>query len=95
MTLLSTGFVGIGTTNPTQFKLQVAGNVGSDSNATYDLGSTGVAWRTVYVSGSVKLRGPGNTTATGSVEFADNSATAKWRIQWDSTSNSLDFNFVG
>ncbi|MFH1173249.1 MAG: tail fiber domain-containing protein, partial [bacterium] len=40
--------VGIGTTNPSSFKLQVAGHVGSQTDNTYDLGSTGIRWRDVW-----------------------------------------------
>lgn len=42
------GNVGIGTNNPSTFKLQVLGNVGPNTDNSYDLGSVGVKWRDVY-----------------------------------------------
>jgi len=42
------GSIGIGTTNPAFFTLQVAGNVGPDANNTYNLGSTSSDWSNVY-----------------------------------------------
>ncbi|MHB8831328.1 MAG: tail fiber domain-containing protein [Patescibacteria group bacterium] len=44
------GRVGIGTSNPSNFKLQIAGNVGPDANLTYDLGSSANRWKDLYVS---------------------------------------------
>jgi hypothetical protein len=45
------GHVGIGTTDPSSFKLQVAGNIGPDANTTYDIGSTALRWGCVWTSG--------------------------------------------
>jgi hypothetical protein len=49
MVIQQNGNVGIGTTNPANFKLQVAGNVGPDANNSYDLGSASNDWRCVYM----------------------------------------------
>jgi Chaperone of endosialidase len=47
------GNVGIGTTSPTSFKLQVKGDVGPDANNTYVLGSASLAWGCLYYNASV------------------------------------------
>ncbi len=52
MTILTAGNVGIGTTNPASFKLQVAGNVGPNLNNIYNLGSPTLSWNGLYVSGT-------------------------------------------
>lgn len=46
----STGNVGIGTTNPSNFKLEVAGNVGPSANTMYNLGSTALRWGCIWTS---------------------------------------------
>ncbi len=48
MRIVGAGNVGIGTTNPSTFKLQVAGNVGPDADSTYDLGSSVRRWANIY-----------------------------------------------
>ncbi len=50
LTIDGNGNVGIGTSNPSNFKLQIAGNVGPDANLTYDLGSSDNRWKDLYVS---------------------------------------------
>lgn len=66
-----TGRVGIGLSNPSVFKLEVAGNVGPSADSTYDLGSTGVRWANGYFD---TLYGDGSNltgvTASG-VSFAN------------------------
>ncbi len=42
------GNVGIGTTSPSLFKLQVAGNIGPDTDDTYNLGAAGSDWGCLY-----------------------------------------------
>jgi hypothetical protein len=42
------GSVGIKTTTPTSFTLQVAGNVGPNASNTYDLGSASTYWATIH-----------------------------------------------
>lgn len=44
------GSVGIGTTNPSNFKLQVAGNVGPDSDNAYNFGSALNRWGALYAT---------------------------------------------
>ncbi len=51
LSILGTGNVGIGTTNPSSFKLQVAGNVGPNADNTYTLGAVGSDWECVYYEG--------------------------------------------
>ncbi len=55
--ILSGGNVGIGTTNPASFKLQVAGSVGPNADATYDLGSSGVRWNNLYLANAPTVGG--------------------------------------
>jgi hypothetical protein len=47
--LTTAGSVGIGTTNPSTFKLEIAGNVGPTADDTYDLGSSTKRWRDLYL----------------------------------------------
>jgi hypothetical protein len=42
--------IGIASSNPANFRLQVAGNVGPDANNTYDLGSAANKWSNIYTS---------------------------------------------
>ncbi|MDP1712182.1 MAG: hypothetical protein Q8K86_06975, partial [Candidatus Nanopelagicaceae bacterium] len=44
------GNVGIGTTSPASFKLEVAGNIGPDADGTRDLGSSARKWNNLYVN---------------------------------------------
>ena len=48
------GNVGIGTTSPGTFKLQVKGNVGPDAANTYNLGSASLAWECLYYDGGTQ-----------------------------------------
>jgi hypothetical protein len=50
------GNVGIGTNNPNNFKLQVAGHVGPDSNDAYDIGSDSYRFKDVYLSGTLSTQ---------------------------------------
>ncbi len=43
------GNVGIGTTSPTSFNLQVAGNIGPNADDSYDLGSSSLRFRDLYL----------------------------------------------
>jgi hypothetical protein len=54
---------------------------------------TSVPGRKLDVEGIVRTRG---ASGTGGFEIsAATTGTAKWRIEWDSASDSLDFNWVG
>src|SRR5581483_3932140 len=60
VTVTGSGNVGIGTTNPSSFLLQVNGSVGPNVDASYDLGSPSLRFRNLYLSGDVI---PGGTQA--------------------------------
>jgi hypothetical protein len=51
------GNVGIGTTDPASFKLQVAGDIGPNANNATDLGASGTAFRTGYFGTDVIVGG--------------------------------------
>ncbi|MCK9212379.1 MAG: hypothetical protein M0P61_16180, partial [Ignavibacteriaceae bacterium] len=57
MTITSAGYVGIGSTAPSSFKLQVLGDVGPETTATYDLGSPSLRWKNLYASGGIYASG--------------------------------------
>ena len=46
--IFENGNVGIGTTTPSTFKLQVTGNIGTSTDATYDLGSAALRFNNIY-----------------------------------------------
>ena len=48
----SGGSVGIGVSNPSTFKVQVAGSIGPNADDTYDLGSSSYRWRDLYLGPS-------------------------------------------
>ena len=58
--------VGIGNTAPSAFKLQVAGAIGPNVHNTYDLGSSTMRWRHLYLAGgSLHLGDDGNEAIIG------------------------------
>ena len=62
------------------------------SNGSVGIGTSGPG-KKLDVEGVVRTRG---ATGTGGFEIgAATTGTAKWRIEWDSASDSLDFNWVG
>jgi len=67
--LSTNGNVGIGTTNPSSFKLQVAGNVGPNEDNTYDLGSSSLRWRNAYFAGTIYGNLEGSLTLTGDLNM--------------------------
>ncbi|MBC7073792.1 hypothetical protein H5T58_00120 [Candidatus Parcubacteria bacterium] len=78
-TLATTGGnVGIGTSNPSSFKLQVAGNVGPDSDNAYDLGSSDLRWRSLFLGG-----GSINVDQIGGTNFE------RLTIKYDTTNNTF------
>jgi excisionase family DNA binding protein len=76
--------VGIGTTNPSSFKLQVAGHVGPNANDTYDLGSDSLRWRDLYLGGETLHLG---TSTTDEATFGYNTATNILNFGTDATTN--------
>ena len=65
------GDVRIGTTTPSSFKLQVAGNMGPDASATYDLGSSLLSLRDGYFSGNVTAADPSAASHLVTKNFAE------------------------
>jgi hypothetical protein len=67
-----------------RMRIQSGGNVGV---------GTSTPGQKLDVEGRIRTRG---ATGTGGFEIgAASSGAAKWRIEWDSASDSLDFNWVG
>ncbi|QQG44290.1 MAG: hypothetical protein HYW86_05555 [Candidatus Roizmanbacteria bacterium] len=67
LTILGNGNVGIGTTNPSSFKLEVAGNIGPDANATRDIGSSARHYSTIYAD---------NIVGTGALGYWSRNSTS-------------------
>ncbi len=77
----TSGNVGIGTANPANFKLQIAGHIGPDAANTYDLGSATNTFRTGYFGTS--LISPivyGSTAASGTLTLAGTSNATKGQV---------------
>ena len=72
--------LGIGTTTPTSFKLEVAGDVGPAADSSYDLGSTTRRWRDIYV-------------APGTIHMGTNTDEAK--IGYNVTLQRMEFDANG
>jgi hypothetical protein len=76
--------MGLYTSNSEKVRIDASGNVGI---------GTSNPGRKLDVEGIVRTRG---ASGTGGFEIsAASSGAAKWRIEWDSASDSLDFNWVG
>jgi hypothetical protein len=76
--------MGLYTSNSEKVRIDASGNVG--------IGTT-TAGQKLDVEGRIRTRG---ASGTGGFEIgAASSGAAKWRIEWDSASDSLDFNWVG
>ncbi len=70
MRINSNGNVGVGTNNPSTFKLQVGGDVGPNADLTYNLGSPSLRWNNLYVN---SISGPGALwTRSGSTLYNTN-----------------------
>ncbi|MBT6842244.1 MAG: hypothetical protein HOA17_00420, partial [Candidatus Melainabacteria bacterium] len=84
--------IGIAASNPTNFRLQVAGNIGPDANATYDLGSAGNKWANIYGE-TVNADILSLDYTVGSITFAD----ANGNLTQDNAALYFDIanNFVG
>ncbi len=96
MTIDASGNVGIGTTTPTSFKLEVAGNVGPEADNTRDLGSASKRWANIYGTNVIASNLSGAITPTGftpgSVVFAGSGGTLTQdnaNFFWDDTNNRL------
>ncbi|MFY9308168.1 MAG: tail fiber domain-containing protein [Bacteroidia bacterium] len=50
---VTAGKVGVGTSNPSAFKLQIDGHTGPNAASVYDLGSAALPWRNLYLTGSL------------------------------------------
>lgn len=86
----NSGNWGIKSSNPSTFELQVNGDVGPETDSTFDLGSNSVRWANVYADNIIGTITPGFTT--GSVTFADSSgnlAQDNAQFFWDDTNNKL------
>jgi excisionase family DNA binding protein len=96
MRIDSSGNVGIGTTAPSSFRLEVAGNVGPEADNTRDLGSTVRRWANIYGTNVIATNLSGAVTPTGftqgSVAFAGSGGTLTQdnaNFFWDDTNNRL------
>ncbi len=80
----SSGNVGIGTSTPAIFKLQVAGNIGPDADGIYDLGAIGTRFRYTYTtgvfSGNNSLSLNAGTSGNGNITFLTNIGQERMRI---------------
>lgn len=78
------GNVGIGTATPSSFVLQVAGDIGPDADDTYDLGSSSLRFRDLYLGGNTLHIGS-SLTDEGTISY--NTTTNVLGISTDSTTN--------
>ncbi len=70
LTFSGTGNMGIGTSTPTTFKVQVGGDVGPNADLTYNLGSPSLRWNNLYVN---SISGPGALwTRSGTILYNAN-----------------------
>jgi hypothetical protein len=84
LVLNASGIIPISTNGSERVRIDSSGNVG--------VGTTAPGQK-LDVEGRIRTRG---ATGTGGFEIgAATTGTAKWRIEWDSASDSLDFNWVG
>ena len=84
LVLNASSIIPISTNGSERVRIDSSGNVGIGTSS---------AGRKLDVEGIVRTRG---ASGTGGFEIgAASSGAAKWRIEWDSASDSLDFNWVG
>ncbi len=79
----SSGNVGVGTSAPSTFKLQVAGSVGPNSDDSYDLGSSSLRWRDLYL-------GPSSLHVYSTA--AETTTARDWKIGIQETDGSSEGN---
>lgn len=83
--------LGLGTSTPTDFTLQVAGDVGPNINNTYSLGSANKRWKNIFAT-NIDVTGAMNLGfATGSVVFQGTTGLAQNnnKFFWDNTNSRL------
>ena len=68
----STDNVGIGTSSPGTFKLQVAGDIGPNTHNTYNLGSSTMRWHHLYLAGGSLHIGNDGNEATVNYDTTNN-----------------------
>lgn len=103
LTVLSGGNVGIGTATPSNFKLQVAGNIGPDAGSTYSLGSATNRFLGLYVNAILANGATGSDSLfelaggnvlldnTYSLRFKDNGGTG-FSVLSVTSANNVQFN---
>ncbi|BCX15076.1 MAG: hypothetical protein KatS3mg088_759 [Patescibacteria group bacterium] len=97
------GNVGIGTTNPSTFKLEIAGSVGPSADNTYNLGSSSRRWANIYgtniygnitpsgfTQGSVIFAGTGGVLSQNNSQFYWDNANYRLGIGTTTPSVSID-----
>ena len=91
-------YIGYNSTGTTNAHIRFYANAGNErmriqaNDGNVGIGTTS-AGKKLDVEGVVRTRG---ASGTGGFEIgAATTGTAKWRIEWDSASDSLDFNWVG
>jgi hypothetical protein len=105
LTVTNGGNVGIGTTTPSTFKLEIAGSIGPSVDNTYDLGSSSRRWANVYgtnisgniiptgfTQGSVIFAGSGGQLSQNNTQFFWNNTNNRLGIGTNTPSYSLDVN---
>jgi hypothetical protein len=80
----STGNVGVGTTSPSNFKLQVLGNIGPDADSTYNLGAGSLRFNNIYTR---TVDGGGNTLTLAGGVNVDLYSGGSIRLRADSNGN--------
>lgn len=97
MRITATGNIGIGTTTPNTFKLEVAGNIGPEADNTRDLGSSGKRFANIYATNFIGAITPTGFTQ-GSVVFAGTGGALSQNNSnffWDNTNSRLGIGTTG
>jgi hypothetical protein len=83
--------LGLGTTSTADFTLQVAGNVGPNTDNTYNLGSAAKRWANIFTNSLTITGGLDLGFTAGSVIFQGASALSQnnSKFFWDNTNNRL------